>query len=239
MAVPRGSVGASGLGLATASLLAREAQFLLAHPFEATRRRSLRWTEVYKTPLSEQKQRRSTNLTECGQKGRTKKRTVLPVKVLIPPLRDPSVQSSFDFSRKRTCTTTLGGPRLIAWSQPSSPWQHRQRPRRTPILLFVLHLPPRWGQPFCPRGDAPSTRRRRGGFIARKYTINKDATRSRRRRIGDAHCRRPLVLPPYQKNHRRERPCRLAETSVNLQASRHRTDNHAIAATPQRTRGHK
>ena len=49
---------------------------------------------------------------------------------------------------------TLGGPRLIAWSQPSSHWQHRQHRRCKTILQSVLYLP-KLGAALRRRGDAP------------------------------------------------------------------------------------
>ena len=72
--------------------------------------------------------------------------------------------------------------RLIAWSRPSSHWQHR---RRRPSYKFILNPPSRWGQSFaagstrlpptqadlCSWGDkgpAPPPRRRRGAPPASK-----------------------------------------------------------------------
>ena len=60
--------------------------------------------------------------------------------VQIPPLRDPSVRSP-DARERNARAPTLGGPRLIAWSQqPSSHW-HRQHRRCNPIL-HVRSAPP-------------------------------------------------------------------------------------------------
>ena len=57
---------------------------------------------------------------------------------------------------------TLGGPRLIAWSQPSPHRQHRQHRRRNPIYMSVLHLPPHAGGSPSPQGRRARRRDSRG-----------------------------------------------------------------------------
>ena len=50
---------------------------------------------------------------------------------------------------------TLGGPRLIAWSQPSPHRQHRQHRRRKPISHLRSAPPTMLGGALRRRGDAP------------------------------------------------------------------------------------
>ena len=70
-------------------------------------------------------------------------------------LSETSLNQKMRFGLHLARAPTLGGPRLIAWSQPSSHRQHGQHRRRHPILHVRSVASPSWGESVCRRFDAP------------------------------------------------------------------------------------
>ena len=133
----------------------RNSASALSHTVSRRTRCTLSCSEVENSSCARRNQRYSTKFGEVLAEGRPVLRPSNAARSTPPASQRRLCTKKYDLGCICTCTPTLGGPRLIAWSQPSSHWQHRQRPRRTPISHVRSAPPTNLGAALCRRGDAP------------------------------------------------------------------------------------
>ena len=127
---------------------------------------------------------------QCGRSRRLHKKSIKDASQYSSRLSETSLYTKPDLGCISHVQPTLGGPRLIAWSQPRSHWQHRQHRRRRPILQVHSASP----LPLGVARAAGATRRRRGGSTSRD-----EATRSRRRAVGATRRPHAIAATPQRK----------------------------------------